>query len=332
MKLKYFSQTVLTRRCSRAGFTLPELMISVSIGVLIAGTAATMVTSITSSWSTTSAMAIMDGEATIANEILRTELRGANVIGIETVNDFDAIHYLKSDSFNNTEGRPAFNQERRIIVTPPVNGARSLVITAGNGAILRTLVNHIENFDVIDWMDDPDLLRVGELQATLQFGLTSSSQQMTTTTRLWLRNSGSLPLVIEAESSTPMAPMVVATDPAASGDSYVWAPDGVGSNHTAPGGPGFVSHTVAFPRDDNYYFWARVIAPDGSHDSFFVYVDSTPIVNPWHVPNSSNWRWRYIGEMPLSEGDHDVIFLQRDHGTKLDRFLVADDATFVPTF
>ena len=143
---------------------------------------------------------------------------------------------------------------------------------------------------------------------------------------------------IEAESPQLTAPMSKVSDSSAFGGKYV-------KTTTANAGTAAWSVDVAEP--GTYYVWGRVRADSDIHDSFFVKVDSGAedifdvAENKW----SPNWQWSRLNgrggtEVPLtidprtfslSAGSHTLTFRGREVSTWLDRVIVTDDPTFVPT-
>lgn len=143
--------------------------------------------------------------------------------------------------------------------------------------------------------------------------------------------SGAVYLPLEAESGARISPMVAAADSLASGDQFVWVPQGTGNSTTSPGGPGAVTVSYSAPTSGTYALWARTIASSISDDSFFVRSDGVLIQNPWNVPVSSTWQWNKITELSLGNGAHTVEFRHREDGAKLDRLILTTDLAFTPT-
>ncbi|MFC1718595.1 hypothetical protein ACFL6S_33380 [Candidatus Poribacteria bacterium] len=156
---------------------------------------------------------------------------------------------------------------------------------------------------------------------------------------------------IDAEDAIELAaPMVLAQDEEdAFNGTYLVAPDGIGSD-----GNGFATYSFTVPKDDDYYFWGRVIAPDGSGDSFFWGIDLPGIprsgencsgetpgdeVHIWDTGQPfMDWTWSDVmsrscqggawanqAVLELEKGDHVLAIIQREDGTKLDGIVISDD-------
>jgi hypothetical protein len=136
---------------------------------------------------------------------------------------------------------------------------------------------------------------------------------------------------IEAESGTLTPPMASVPDGTASGGQYVVVPEGTGSSYDDAkfGGPGEVSFTITVATDATYTVWARILAPDGQSDSFYVVKDGAPW-HLWHVPGNRSWQWNRLSTTALQAGTVTLAFRQREDGTRLDRIILSTDLNFVP--
>ena len=138
---------------------------------------------------------------------------------------------------------------------------------------------------------------------------------------------------LEAESGSLTAPMVIQSDPAASGGSFVEVPQGTGdnTNDATNGGPGEVSFSIDVTEAGTYFLWARTLAPNarGEKRSFYVTGNGARI-REWLVLRSPIWKWRKVGKVVLSAGNFNLAFRQRDDGTKLDLIILTNDRRFVP--
>jgi hypothetical protein len=164
--------------------------------------------------------------------------------------------------------------------------------------------------------------------------------QNTTTTSFQVtviaRPSELVYLPFEAEAGSITAPMAVSTDPVSG--AYVSSPMDE---------QGTVSFQVPVSVPGTYIIWARIVAVDGAHDSFYVSIDGGPedifdmAVDVW----SSSWQWdRVTGRagssnsipmlvprtFQLSAGSHSLAFRCREDGSLLDRVIVCNDLEFVP--
>ncbi|MFQ5822511.1 MAG: Ig-like domain-containing protein [bacterium] len=146
---------------------------------------------------------------------------------------------------------------------------------------------------------------------------------------------------VEAESGILTAPMQIAADPLASNGNYIWVPVGAGTN-------GVAEYSFDVPTDDTYVIWGRVIAPNGSEDSFFISMDGGPDVL-WDVLQGlwqSDWTWDQVSDrgtgsslnpefdpklFQLTAGTHNLKIKQRDAGTKIDKIIITSDLNFVPS-
>ena len=136
-------------------------------------------------------------------------------------------------------------------------------------------------------------------------------------------------LVLEAESAAVTPPMVVADDAAASGGKYVMLPEG-------PEG-GEVEFRTRMQHAGKYEMLARVIAPSGIADSFYVQINAGPKYT-YDAAGGTQWRLspvvarelegkRLVAE--LREGENSIVIAGREPGTKLDQLVLRparDDA------
>jgi hypothetical protein len=129
----------------------------------------------------------------------------------------------------------------------------------------------------------------------------------------------------------------------------------VGSDVQAYGGQ-YVSTSVAesgtaqwsfqVPTSGNYYVWARVLAPNSDHDSFYAHAnDGAEDIFDDAPQTSPNWQWSVLNGrggtgipeaidpriVPLTAGPNTFTFRGREAGSKVDRILITEDPDFVPT-
>jgi len=146
---------------------------------------------------------------------------------------------------------------------------------------------------------------------------------------------------IEAESGTRTAPMQTGVDPLASGGTFIQVAPGNNSTGAVPAG-GHVTYSFNVGENGAYRVWGRVIAPDTSHDSFWLRVDGSSTWVQWNdnTNNTSAWRWVIVHDTlnadtnqlwPLTIGTHALELAYREEGAKLDKLLITDDLGFVPT-
>jgi hypothetical protein len=131
--------------------------------------------------------------------------------------------------------------------------------------------------------------------------------------------------------------MAVYSDSGAFGGQYV---------RTLSANAGTDAFTFTAPSDGTYYVWGRVRAVDEVHDSFYVKMDSGSedvydVVTSW----GTSWQWTRLNgrngtstprtlnprTFSLSAGSHTLTFRGREADTWLDRVIVTNDGSFVPT-
>jgi len=149
---------------------------------------------------------------------------------------------------------------------------------------------------------------------------------------------GSFVLRLGAEDGALASPMVIANDSGAFGGQYV---------KTGTANAGTDSWTFTVPSSGTYYVWGRVRAIDGVHDSFYVKMDSgsEDVYDCAQGTWSSSWQWTKLNgrngtsipltlnprTFSLSAGSHTLTFRGREADTWLDRVIVTNDGSFVPT-
>ena len=110
---------------------------------------------------------------------------------------------------------------------------------------------------------------------------------------------------------------------------------------------GAVSLNFSAPVSDVYVIWCRVLSPANNKDSFFVSVDGGPedIYDTAQGTWSSDWQWTVVNgragtnqpltlnprTFSLAAGNHTVVFRDREYETKLDKIIVTNDLSFVPS-
>ncbi|HWH68264.1 MAG TPA: Ig-like domain-containing protein, partial [Candidatus Sulfotelmatobacter sp.] len=144
-------------------------------------------------------------------------------------------------------------------------------------------------------------------------------------------------LPFEAEAGSLVAPMSVLSNPQASGSAYI---------ASATANQGSVTFTVNITVPGTYYAWCNVLAPAYSSDSFFVSVDSgaEDIFDAAEGTWANAWQWSRLngraGSMPLTlnprtfeltTGTHTITFRTREANTGLDKIILSNDPSFVPT-
>jgi len=143
----------------------------------------------------------------------------------------------------------------------------------------------------------------------------------------------------EAESGTVTAPMQVQADSAASGGQAVTVAAGNNSKSTPPSnGSTVVPFTVGSA--GTYKVWGRVIAPTDDDDSFWVRLDNGTWTDWNDITAGSSWHWAPVTDdtksnavvlSDLAAGAHTITVAYREDGARLDRVLITNDLTLVPT-
>ncbi|MCB9747816.1 MAG: fibronectin type III domain-containing protein [Candidatus Omnitrophica bacterium] len=163
--------------------------------------------------------------------------------------------------------------------------------------------------------------------ATVSASTNSAPQSNNTPGTIW----------IEAEAfDTIKAPFQTATDANASGGVYVYSPNGQYEQWS----PGSVetTYTLDIAQTGDYVIWGRVIGATGNDDSFYVQIDGGSDYL-WSVEINSTWIWDQVssfgGADPvvfhLTAGIHTLHVKQRENGVKIDKLVVTNDLTLVPS-
>jgi hypothetical protein len=110
---------------------------------------------------------------------------------------------------------------------------------------------------------------------------------------------------------------------------------------------GTAKWNFTIPVSGDYVVWARVRASSSDHDSFYVKSDTTSedIYDVAEGTWGPNWQWtRVNGEggtgnpltinpriFSFTAGIHSIRFREREPGTRVDRILITNDMSFIPT-
>ena len=141
---------------------------------------------------------------------------------------------------------------------------------------------------------------------------------------------------IEAEAGFVLPRMTVADD--GRGTRFVWQPD----VQPPVAASGSASWRLRVPVAGRYWLWGRVLAPDGTRDSFSLVVNDANggsiLAGPWHLPRSAEWAWRAAtigasrGPTPLDlpAGEVRITVLPRETGTRLAALWITTDPTARP--
>lgn len=144
----------------------------------------------------------------------------------------------------------------------------------------------------------------------------------------------------EAEAGAPTSPLRTPTDTTASGGRYLDVTPGNNSTNSAPTN-GRATYTFNVTTAGTFRIWGRTIAPSDSDDSFWVQVDGGTWQRWNFIARTSTWTWDEVHHenngaitaltFSLPVGTHSVTIAYREDGTRLDRVLVTNDLSFVPT-
>jgi RHS repeat-associated protein len=135
-------------------------------------------------------------------------------------------------------------------------------------------------------------------------------------------------LAQEAEDGTLAGNFAVGSDTAASSGAYVHTPD-LGVKLDDPSGSS-AGYCVRVETAGTYRIQGWVYGPDLNNDSFFVRVDGSPLYGYlWDTLQNTSYAADYVNDrdtgadpllVELGTGEHQLVFYQRDDGTRLDRF------------
>lgn len=173
-----------------------------------------------------------------------------------------------------------------------------------------------------------------------------------------------LSTTFEAEACTPVAPMAINADVAASGGFYV---SSSADGRTTPSLGGTLTCTVTTGAGV-YRMWANVEAPDNNSDSMYFELDNEGVTNATHIwdmaesqtpdldPTAGchylnqpgpNYRWNKLNwregtygncagigterQLTLTAGPHVFRFYGREIGARLDKVILTTDLTYDPS-
>ncbi len=147
-------------------------------------------------------------------------------------------------------------------------------------------------------------------------------------------------LLQEAESAALYGNFTVGTDSAASGNQFIYAPQGIGNLMNGPENDNRADFCFHIPAPGAYLIRGWVYAPDVASDSFYVQANGEPAGSfTWYTYTDNYYRDEYTGETSgepltvyLPAGDQIVTIYQREDGTRLDKLeLVFEDNTYSET-
>ena len=137
------------------------------------------------------------------------------------------------------------------------------------------------------------------------------------------------------EADTIVDPLQVAADDTASEGRYLFAPNGTKNQYIPSSIMG--TYTVDIQQAGEYIVLGRIKVIDKRDNSFFVQIDDGPNYL-WEIETGNYWHWDAVNDLDaadpvkfsLNAGDHTIKMKLREDGTKLDKILLTNNATFVP--
>ena len=141
----------------------------------------------------------------------------------------------------------------------------------------------------------------------------------------------------EAEEGDIYKTFVASADRTASEGQFVWAPNGKGDYLQPSNKAGYAEYVFDAPVAGKYVIWAKVLAADFNHNSFFIFLNGRAYAL-WDTRVSRAWIWDQVsnrgGNDPvtfyLEAGEHTLTIKQREAGAKIDRILITNDVNFLP--
>ena len=145
---------------------------------------------------------------------------------------------------------------------------------------------------------------------------------------------GTSSIQVSVDSGTLTGPMKIDKD----SNGVKYASSGVRDQ-------GSVSYTIYVTDPGQYSIWAKVLAPDSNHDSFYVSIDGGPedIYDTAEKKWKNKWQWTAVngraGSGPasvpvrlfnLSAGQHTITFRARETNSTLASLIVTKDLSFDP--
>lgn len=144
----------------------------------------------------------------------------------------------------------------------------------------------------------------------------------------------------EAESGQLAAPFQRASDPLATGGTYV-----LDGNPMGTSGQGNVVYAFTVSQTGTYYIWGRIRALTQATDSFFLQIDggTDHYYQATDCTYLDEWRWVVVlvprncadplvyQPFMLSGGAHTLTLHSREGGSAIDELMIVDDAQFVAT-
>jgi hypothetical protein len=147
-------------------------------------------------------------------------------------------------------------------------------------------------------------------------------------------------LSIEAESATLSTPFEATADGSASGGTYISAPVATKNDTPDATTSGIISYQFSVPEQSTFTIWGRTRAPSIDSDSFWIKMDQGGWVQWNNLAETVSWLWDDMHDtgngdntirFPLSPGDHTLSICYREQGTGLDKLVITNDTSLVPS-
>jgi hypothetical protein len=144
---------------------------------------------------------------------------------------------------------------------------------------------------------------------------------------------------LEAEAMVVVPPFAIKSDPSASGGAFVQVLAG-GNGTSSPPVSSTGRLSFSLPQSGKYKIWARVVAPNTNQDSIWLRVDGGSWLSWNNIAPGSGWHWDDVHSAkdktrPLTfnlvAGPHIIDLAYREGGVRLDRLLVTNALSFVPS-
>jgi hypothetical protein len=92
----------------------------------------------------------------------------------------------------------------------------------------------------------------------------------------------------------------------------------------------FLSFDLSVTGGTTFYVWLLGYGSDGSTDSFFVQADGGTLTAA--VITQGSWKWKRVsGVLALADGQHTLKISDREDGARIDKLLLTQNKSYVPT-
>lgn len=312
-----------------------ESLAGAGLALLVMGGVAVVMVSAMSSWSRTATVLELDGQATLATEDIRAELRGSQPASIEIVEidgvAFSRIRYVQGTAFDPVSGEVIWNEERVITVAGPAGGDLDLVLQDPNGATLRRMARAVTAFTAQDASTD-STLAPDEVRISLALARSSLSAPFQHSSVVSTRLGFETVLLMEAEAGAVEAnpSWAPCSDAAASGGACIMVTGDTTERRRR--------YNFSVPSSGRYYLWGRgkVMAGSGVTGPYEFHIDggSSSYVR-WGARFDATWRWHLMDIVNLDADTH-TLRLRWQSGSPfsqaVDRILITSKSGFVPSF